>query len=242
MKSTLSVSILALIVIQLSAQELKLKLSDVFPRAGENIMVGYELIDTSKQVFKLVEESPNKAPVISCKTPDNIILNGTCEFKKEYINDNKITVGPFIYIFNGKQYSSDSIHIAISPQLPNVRSGFWVKHIKFHDSPYIVIEQRIEKKFTGNPQSLQSHEYGGDFVEIDREKFKSDERAIISWTTKSGTSYIEGDSPKADRKFSYKKWIYKVWLSDTYKGDFILTKDYFKNYPDSLNYKPIMLK
>lgn len=149
-------------------------------------------------------------------------------------------MGPISLSLNGKIFTSNSLRIAVAPKLPNVKTGFWVNFQTYNNVPYIIIEQRIDKRIEPT-MGYNTGTYDRDFVEIDPKIFNSDDMVILnSWFTR-GTSFLEGDSLLTENQYSFKKTVYKIWMTENYNRDFLLTKNYFKNYSNNLNYKPIKI-
>lgn len=239
MKKSFVIILFVTVGLKVFAQDFNLEVSNPFPRVGEKIYVKYEILHPDSALIIVKEEYRNKPPLLSCKEPNNILVKGNFEYNP-FQSKREVALGPISLNLNGKIFTSNSLRIAVAPKLPNVKTGFWVNFQTYNNVPYIIIEQRIDKEIEPT-MGFNTGTYDRDFVEIDPKIFNSDDMITLdSWFTR-GTSFLEGDSSLTENQYSFKKTIYKIWMNENYNKDFLLTKNYFKNYSNNLNYKPIKI-
>ncbi len=239
MKKSFVVILFATIGLKVFAQDFNLEVSNPFPRVGEKIYVKYEILHPDSALIIVKEEYRNNPPLLSCKEPNNILVTGNFEYNP-FQSKREVALGPISLNLNGKKYTSNSIRITIGPKLPNVKTGFWVNFQTYNNIPYIIIEQRIDKRIEST-MGYNPGTNGKDFVEIDPKAFNSDNMVISSPWFATGTSFLEGNSSLSENQYSFKKTVYKIWTNENYNGDFLLTKDYFKNFSNNLKYTPVKI-
>ncbi len=246
MKKLFFIYCLVAMTVSAFSQSFTLELSNPYPRIGDNVSVEYE-INPIQPVYGDVLDKRSKPVVVgSCHAPDYTIAKGSFELTQELDSIRNYTVGPLSITIDGVQYESNALTFSVQPKLPEVTTGFWVNFIKFNDDYYLILEQRIPGWINSAFLHNLSESTNNPFAEIVFDALKSIEKRyddIVILQPKSSTSQRSVKGRRNEKsKYTQKRTVYKVWLSDDYDDSFVLTKDLFKNLPEEFNYEPILIK
>lgn len=158
--------------------------------------------------------------VVSCEYKDGENLKGSMSFTCERTTKpGPYQVGPFAAWIDGKMYKTDSVVINISPALPDVKEGAWVRVIEQDGKIYVTVEQKSS--------SLKEEK---DYISLNKEAFTNEgielhrvERMFVTFG--SGKLTL----------------IYELRKKDTFK-QFQLSSAYFVNLPTGTDLKNLWVK
>lgn len=184
------------------------------PRVDDEIEVSFSL-----DMTHMKGELPIHVDELN-KLLDNNIGSGTLKLRQSATDTGKITLGPFKFKINDIEYTSDSITVNVYPKLPTVEKGIWLRQVHFKDKHLLIVEQRILNQSKSNDNNL--------FIEIDKET-------------------LEDENLQLDMKYSgmsrnFRIIIYEVDKSKGYDGQWTIKKENFKNFPDNVSFREIIIK
>lgn len=170
-------------------------------------------------------------------------LTGSLKVSSEEMSIGKHKVGPILVAIDGKTYSTNSVLINISSQLPNVREGLWVSISEEYQ--YIILEQRMPVGVTVEKNSKSSVTIGTEakelvFTDFDVDAFIS---AGILVSLSSSVSAI-GYTNARDRStgYSYKTTVYSYKKLEPLTGPLPITARFYKNLPKGMDLTVIEIK
>jgi len=233
------------------SQSVELKVANPMPRIGETLLLSYDInpekTDLQKSVIDInTKEKKSASPFKMCTDPDYSIAKGSLSLTKKLEKAGNLKFGPFSFMIDGKTYKSGVLNITVYPELPKEKNGLWISYVKSGDDNYLIVEQRIEGKdqslFTsGVPHFLNDDKV---FVRVVDSLTNKPNRDIIfvRGAYSFGMGSLDNDMKKADSQFMQRTSVYKVWTSEKYKNNFLLSKEHFLNLPEKSDFTPILIK
>jgi len=252
MKKRLLIYWLCIISASAFSQSVELKVTNPMPRIGESLYLNYEInpekTDLQKSVIDITtQEKKSASPFKSCTDPDYSIAKGSISLTKKLDKIGTINLGPFSFVIDGKTYKSGNMAITVYPELPKEKNGVWISYIKAGNDYYLIIEQRIE----GKDQSLYSSK-APSLVENDKTYVKVDdslssnklesEIKFLQQSSSLGMKSLDNNMKKEESLYVQKITVYKVWTSDKYKNNFLLSREHLLNLPTNSDFTPILMK
>jgi hypothetical protein len=205
-----------------SAQDIKLRLSNMAPRLHEKITVFLSVLTDIEG-----EE----------------LGKGEIELKNISSDTGLVNIGPFTIFINGVTYESDQLTVKIHPELPAERSGIWIRQVVFMKKEYLIIEQRLLGEWKSNKTSDKSEISSTfsakevEFGELDLDTFDSSE---ITFEFIFSTSYGQAVGKKditGNENTHYQRSIFEIIKGGKFKSEVDLTQKNFKNLPPEFKFK-----
>ena len=212
------------------------------------ILCFYSLTSFSQQLrLKLTYPSPRQGDemVISVtfENPDSTYpIEGVFTFKQCTKDIGFMTIGPVSLKINGTHYTSNSLRIKVIEKLPDVASGFWLRTVKENNKEYLILEERVARN-KKKPITTDTLYYGNSKdITKNRMTMTGSEFAALNYYAKkvpglefdylnySNASQYIGNKDNMVESY-YQITIYKIEKDKSFKGKFILDKNYFVNLP-----------
>ena len=239
MKSIVFLLLLSAIFSNSYAQIVKLTPQNPAPRLEDRISIRYtiEPWDASKKSDQFSSQVKLSKKLRGRKTCSSSLSRGYVPVDN-FINDTgMVEIGPFIFNINGKEYKSDVVSFYVSPKLPNVRKGFWIRYTNYRGERYITIKKRRRP----GPRFYRGSNPA--FAELNDSLLKSNNLKITGRSKSSGQDKIEGELEESEKSFYHQTAVYKFsFEKDSMETDFQLLKEHFINFPEDSDFKPLKIK
>lgn len=175
---------------------------------------------------------------------ENQLGEAKINFRTELLDTGLVTIGPFKFIINKTNFTTEAITIRVFPDLPNVSDGIWLRLVTFGDEDILILEQRIShgwKRENGTHSSWSTDAEGVDFAGLDTYKMYSlgVELKEIGSSTYSSSAR---DEILGSGVVSYKLTQYRVTKRKTFKNKVLITKDLFSTFPRDVDILEIEIK
>jgi BatD DUF11 like domain len=212
------------------AQNVKISVDNTEPRVGQEFTLTFEADFFSDLLHKAISDS------IGFDTSDaNKDLTSTMFARYK----GPMTVGPFKFEFNGKQYWSNTVHLNVLEGLDG-KKGVWLRKIKIDEKDYLLLEQIVlltpivtTSANTWNTEWKNKEENLAELIQ----KPKGED--IEFYETRSGM----GGKPDKTRDYppevSYAYKFYQIKKGPKFKGPLKLTEKNFRKLPPGANVSPI---
>lgn len=205
-----------------SQNKVEIKLDNPYPRVGQEVSISFsgEFLSQEK------EASFDEQIKLS-----NIVFKETKEYK----------VGPFGFVFDDKQYSTNYIKVFVEPQLP-FKEGIWARAYEEGESFVLIVEQQIKLNRTVNMHS--------DGIETSfnssKEFAKINPNAVEGVSFYMKMSHSKGISENKEdfhsEHYHYSIQVYSVEISPSLTKGFKLTDKNFINFPNGIDFTPIIIQ
>jgi hypothetical protein len=209
---------------------------------GQNLIL--DIINPLPRANDAIEVGISVGPAVNGES--NKTLLGTIKVEGVPFDNDSISIGPFIFMLNGKSFKSNQLSLKVENELPrDITDGLWVSSIKFNFKRYLIIEQRIPTKISkvkNSENELQINK-GSDaflFAELDEEALEDKGVSIVSINTMSGKKIVNLDDPYGS--FTHQTTIYCYELTTAYNETFKITKSYLINLPGEIEVKEVWIK
>jgi hypothetical protein len=232
MKKPTAILIFLLLANFAFAQVLTLDVFNPAPRVGDKLIVYYKL-------------EPEPKPEVTCQTVDNSIVSGNFRLEKAIENKKEVKVGPFVVELDGKQYKSESMVLKVFPELPDVKTGFWVRFVECQKNYYIITEFRTPIKTDANNGISARLRAGSPKFQftINPTSLKEQGLRFIEARSNNITSYLNDiDKNQSKNSFNNIITVYRVALNDSYKNNGIISKALFDSIPPEIDFEPVKIK
>ncbi|MBL7943138.1 MAG: hypothetical protein JNM00_10250, partial [Flavobacteriales bacterium] len=145
------------------------------------------------------------------------------------------------------QYQTDSVHLWIAPDLPDLETGIWMRQVESDGRQLLILEQRmpLKEKITNSKDgSAQITWESGDedFASIDQESLEGTGVMFDFKYSQSKQQSVKVKGGNAYHMVYYKYSVYEIHTYDGYNGKLELKKKHFSKFPSGVPLETLIIR
>lgn len=207
-----------------SQEQFEISVDNFEPRLGQEVRLSFSGSFMTKYFERALGKDIQYKDSSNDITAVDIVPNGinrTIIFNKLGIN----TIGPLVLNFDGVKYTSNQLVVNVRPQI-KIEEGVWLISSEFENEKYVIIEQIVKnvkiEEVDDSGILNTSFDVPEKFVLATLKENLGDDIGLAISDSKTEQQFPENTD--FEYGITYSKTRYRVVFSDSFKGEYILTK------------------